>query len=486
MVSALENLEPRLLWEVFASICSIPHGSKHEGQLASYFEKLLRAHGCRVQRDDIGNLCAAVDPAPGFEHAPIVTLQAHLDMVCEKNEATRHDFRRDGIRLIRNGDWLKADGTTLGADNGIGVAAAAAIALSDAVRHGPLEILLTIDEESGLTGALHLPKDFIQGRFLINLDAENADSVCIGCAGGGGISSRLELVAEPPRKNLLWRTIRITGLRGGHSGINIHENRANSVKLMAQLLCALDDGMFVLADFHGGDKLNAIPREAHALIGIRESDQQKLQACITRMFERLKREYPEETGIEITDSLAEPPQQCFTDDAVRRLLNLLLAFPAGVLGMSRSMPNLVETSNNLSSAHIVGTCCVVQNMPRSSSDERLDDVIQQICAISALSGCRCERDPSYPGWEPNPHSVLLTLYENTYEALYGCKPIREAVHAGLECGIIGKKMPGMDMIAIGPDIRNCHSPDEAVHVASVYKFWSILTALLENIARAYD
>ena len=484
MSSVFANLEPQQVWKLFEDICAIPHGSKNEAELRTYIEKVVKAHGCVVKKDAAGNLCISVSATPGCEHAPSVILQAHLDMVCEKNELTRHDFRRDGVRCIRDGDWIRADGTTLGADNGIGVAAAVALALSENISHGPLEILLTVDEETGLTGALHLSPELITGSMMINLDSENSHAVCIGCAGGGGVTSMYELELEAPKKNYLWRDLWLTGLQGGHSGMNIHENRANAVKLMARLLRTIDSACAMrLADFQSGDKHNAIPREARACIGIPEGKINTMQSCLSDMFDRFKNEYPHEPLLEITEQSVSLPAHCYTQETTRVLLNLLLAFPHGVLAMSRTMSGLVETSNNLSSVHLSGKSCTIHNTPRSSRPERLAAVIEQICAVTELAGGKTIQEPTYPGWEPNPDSELLRLYEQVYAEVFGHAPFREAVHAGLECGIIGQKKPDLDMIAIGPDIRNCHSPHEAVSITSVQKFWTVLVRLLERIGK---
>ncbi|MCX8044248.1 MAG: beta-Ala-His dipeptidase [Desulfobacterota bacterium] len=482
MSDVFDGLEPRQLWEIFRHICAIPHGSKNEAALATYIEKIAMAHGCRVRRDNAGNICIYVKATAGCEHAPPIVLQAHLDMVCEKNETTNHDFLHDGIRCIRKGEWLTADGTTLGADNGIGVAAALALALSDQVRHGPIEILLTVDEETGLTGAMGLDGDLFSGTMLINLDAENSSGVCIGCSGGGGVISQIPINRERPKRGLVWHQLMLSGLRGGHSGMNIHEHRANALKVMAHLLSsiALSYPLY-LADLHGGDKHNAIPREARAYIGIEQRDILMIQKCIDTVFDRFKKEYPDETFLEITLQRDCEPQTCLMQISMQKLIDLVLAFPHGVLGISRVMPGCVETSNNLSSIHINEDECIIHNTPRSSCELQLESVIEQICAITKLASGRAICEPTYPGWEPHPDSRLLRIYEDIYEKIYCERPIREVIHAGLECGIIGKKKEGMDMISIGPDIQNCHSPYETVFIPSVQKFWKLLCAMVERI-----
>lgn len=483
MTEITEGLQPQLLWNLFETICSIPHGSKNELAVAAWLDERAKARGLVIKTDTTGNRCIYVPATEGREHAPIVVLQAHLDMVCEKNEQTLHDFTRDGLRLVRNGQWLKAQGTSLGADNGIGVAAAMSVALADDIIHGPLEILLTVDEETGLTGAMGIKEGFVKGRLMLNLDSENSDTVCIGCAGGGGVTSLLGIEWQALPEKVLSFEVKLQGLRGGHSGINIHENRANAVKLMARVLQALQTHKIFLSDFQGGDKHNAIPREAKAVISLGIETVQDARTVIEKQIDNFKMEYPNDTSMEIKLMPVGNPGRCVSRTLFEKLCNLLLAFPSGVIAMSQVLPGLVETSSNLSSAHICENKIVVHNTPRSSVAQSLEATTNQLCAIAALAGAKSDIEPSYPGWSPNPESKLLAAYEEVFEGLFKKRPVREATHAGLECGIIGRKFPGMDMISLGPDIVNCHSPDEAVNIQSVQKFWTVLTCLLEKIAQ---
>ncbi|MEI6128429.1 MAG: beta-Ala-His dipeptidase, partial [Pseudomonadota bacterium] len=444
-----------------------------------------RAHnaGLKVKQDPAGNVCICVPATAGKEKAPAVVLQAHIDMVCEKNEETLFDFTRDSLRLVREGDWIRADGTTLGADNGIGAAAALAAGFASDLIHGPLEILLTVDEETGLTGARGLSHDFISGRILLNLDSESSSSVCIGCAGGGGVTTDLKLDFKNIPDAARAFEIKLFGLQGGHSGLNIHENRGNAVKLMARLLQSLMDIGIDLADLHSGDKHNAIPREAKALISIAPDAVSKAAAIIELQLAAFKNEFSHEPHIDISWAAARKPERVLCRASFATLLNMLFACPHGVLAMSRSMPGLVETSNNLASVHLTDNMLRMHTTPRSSLAQALKTTASQIVAVGNLAGAESREEPSYPGWHPNTDSRLLHIFEKVYESLFGNKPKREATHAGLECGIIGDTYHGMDMISFGPDIRNCHSPVEAVNIRSVEKFWNVLTGLLAVLAK---
>jgi dipeptidase D len=438
--------------------------------------------GLRVRQDDAGNLCIAVPPSPGCEKAPAVVLQAHLDMVCEKNASVAFDFARDAIRLVRDGDWVKADGTSLGADNGIGMAGAMAVAVSKDILHGPLEVLLTVDEETGLTGAVSLSPSLVRGRILLNLDSEKSDHLCIGCAGGGEVATRLPLTLTdtPPQSAAL--TLTLTGLRGGHSGLDIHENRANAVTLMALLVLAMRDHGALLADFQGGDKHNAIPRESFATVVLPAAQLSAARESLAARYRAMSSEFAHETAMQMSCTETALPARVAGGPSSAAALHMLAAFPHGVLAMSRYMPGLVETSSNLAAAHTREDLLTVHNMARSSLSPALHSTLEQVAAISRLAGGACEMGTPYPGWQPDPHSKILAVLEKTYEEICGRKPERTATHAGLECGVIGEKCTGMDMISFGPDIINAHSPDEAVNIKSVATFWNILTGALHRIA----
>jgi len=482
MAEALRGLQPTDLWQLFEQIASIPHGSNNEEALAGHLSRIAEGAGLTVKQDDAGNVCIAAPATPGCERAPVVVLQGHLDMVCEKNTAVAFDFSQEAIRLVRDGDWLKADGTSLGADNGIGVAAALAIALSQDMVHGPLEVLLTVNEETGLIGALELSPDLVSGHIMLNLDSERTGSICIGCAGGGGVTTHVPLNLHDTPGGTEGLELKLTGLRGGHSGLDIIENRGNAVKLMTRTVFALHACDATLADFHSGDKLNAIPREGCAHLVLPAEQLARTQAIIGHQLNLFRTEFPHEPTLQITTTRISPPRQVVSTGSFRRALNMLMAFPNGVLAMSREMQGLVETSNNLSSAHMQGGVLVVHNTPRSSRAEALQATVDQILAVADLAGGTNELEEPYPGWQPNPRSKILHIVEDTFAEVFGKRPQRVATHAGLECGAIAGKCAGMDMVSFGPDIVNAHSPDEAVSISSVQTFWQLLAGILQKVA----
>ena len=483
MTEALRGLEPKDLWKLFAQISGIPHGSGNEEALAGHLSRIAERAGLTVKKDDAGNLCIAVPATPGSENAPVVMLQAHLDMVGEKNKSVDFDFSQEAIRLVIDGDWLKADGTSLGADNGIGVAAALGAALSQDMVHGPLEVLLTVNEETGLIGALELSPDLVSGHIMLNLDSERPGSICIGCAGGGGVTTHLPLTLNDTPDGTAGLEVKLTGLRGGHSGLDIIENRGNAVKLMARTVLALHGSGASLADFHSGDKLNAIPREgfAHLVLPLEQLPQTK--EIISHQLNLFRTEFPNEPTLQITTTQIGLSRKVLSTSSLRTALNMLMAFPNGVLAMSREMQGLVETSNNLSSAHMQERVFIVHNTPRSSLSEALQATVDQIVAVADLAGGTNTFEEPYPGWQPNSHSKILHIVEDTFSEVFGKRPQRVATHAGLECGAIGGKCDDMDMVSFGPDIINAHSPDEAVSISSVKTFWQLLVGVLEKVAR---
>jgi len=483
MSEVLKGLRPEKLWELFAQITSIPHGSKNEALLAAHLGQVAEKAGFEIKQDDTGNLCISLPATSGYEKAPTVVLQGHLDMVCEKNEAVDFDFTKDAIRLVRDGDWLKAEGTTLGADDGIGVAAALAVALSEDIIHGPLEILLTVDEETGLTGARGLSPSLLSGRILLNLDSEKPGTVCIGCAGGSGVTTHLPLHWTDTPNAVVGLELKLTGLRGGHSGLDIRENRGNAVKLMMRNLLALKGLDITFAGFHSGDKQNAIPREGTATIVLPFDHLTKVQEIISDQLRVFRSEFPHEGQMHLSATQINPPSRILSKKSFETVLNLLMAFPNGVLAMSREMPGLVETSNNLASAQIKGEVLIAHNSPRSSLTQVLQATVDQIVAVANLAGGTNHLEKPYPGWQPNPNSRILHILEDVHQELFGNRPKREATHAGLECGVIGEKFGGMDMVSFGPEIVNAHSPDEAVNIFSVERFWKLLVAILDKVAK---
>jgi dipeptidase D len=429
-----------------------------------------------------------VPATKGHEKAPTVILQGHLDMVCEKNEDVALDFMKDPIEVRVDGDWVKATGTTLGADNGVGVAAAMAVAEDPDAVHGPLEILGTIDEETGLTGAKALDPAIVSGRIMLNLDTEEDGAVYIGCAGGADSTTTLPVTR---RRGLLGSVpvkISVKGLKGGHSGLNIIENRGNAVKMAARiLLAAVEKGLELdLVSLDGGSKHNAIPREAFALARIRKESRGELQAVVDACLADFKEEFSAiEPDLQV---IVEQPDdgdemaQVFNQHARDRLLHLLRILPHGVISMSRDVPGLVETSNNLAVVATEADAVKITTSYRSSVMPALYAVREQIRSASVQAGAEAHEDESYPGWKPNPDSPIVKKTVEVYEKLFGDKPGIKAIHAGLECGLLIEKVPGLDAVSIGPEIRNAHSPDEMVQISSVQKFYKHLLALLKELA----
>jgi len=488
MSSPLESLEPQLLWSHFDAIRRIPRPSKHEEQIAAHVDAWAAGHGFEVLKDAAGNRTIRVPATDGHEGAPIVVLQGHLDMVCEKNSDVDHDFMSQGIEVVVNGDWVSARGTTLGADNGIGVAGAMAVVEDPSCVHGPLEILCTIDEETGLTGAKLLDPGNIGGRTMINLDTEEDGAIYIGCAGGADITSSLPLAH---RRGLMASVpVRVTlrGLRGGHSGLNIIENRGNAIKLTTRvLLAALRAGIEVdVVALEGGSKHNAIPREAFATCRVHRGDLDRLRAVATTCYQDFQKEFlASDPDLEIAVEPLDDADELLTVlnvDSRDRLLRLLDSIPHGVLSMSRDVAGLVETSNNLAVVSTEGDHATIVTSHRSSIMPALYAVGLQIASICTLAGADVSTDDAYPGWKPNPDSPIVRTTSRVFERVLGSKPAVKAIHAGLECGLLIEKIPDMDAVSIGPEIQNAHSPEERVQISSVDRFYTVLKALLEDLA----
>ncbi len=488
MSSPLQALEPKLVWEHFDAIRRIPRPSKHEEKIAAHVVDWAKEKGYEVQRDAAGNIVVRVPATPGHEKAPAIVLQGHLDMVCEKNSDVAHDFMADPIEVTVEGDWVKAVGTTLGADNGIGVAAAMAIADDPEAVHGPLEILLTIDEETGLTGAMRLDGSMLTGRTMLNLDTEEDGAVYIGCAGGADstaelpVSRRKALMGSVPVKLI------VRGLRGGHSGVDIHENRANALKLATRtLLAAIGDGLELdLVSIEGGSKHNAIPREAFAVVRLPKTALDAFRAVVEKSLADFREEFAAiDPGLDLaveelddTDAFAQPLNVHARD----KLLHVLNGIPHGVLAMSREVPGLVETSNNLAVVNTNDTAVLIVTSHRSSVMPSLFAVQEQVRSVCVLGGAKVEVHDAYPGWKPNPDSAIVKKTVSIFEELFGKTPELKAIHAGLECGLLLEKVPDMDVVSIGPEIQNAHSPDEKVQISSVQRFYTHLKEILRQLA----
>lgn len=479
----VSTLEPTALWTHFDRILEIPRGSKHEEKARAYVIEVAERAGLEHRTDAAGNVVVSKPAAAGREDAPTTILQAHLDMVQEKNSGTEFDFARDAIRPVRDGEYLTADGTTLGSDNGIGVAAMLAILESDGIAHGPLEFLFTIDEETGLTGASGLAGDMLAGRRLINLDSEEEGVLTIGCAGGADTYLDLPVSREPVGGDAAL-AVRVHGLRGGHSGVDVHLQRANALKVLARAVgAASESGPLRIASFGGGNAHNAIPREAHAVLvpgpGDGESVAAALEAELTAAAAEVRAVDP---GLAWSVERTDAPADAWTEETTGRALALLLALPHGVLRMSDDIEGLVESSTNLAVvAETEGRLRVLMSS-RSSVMTALAAIRRSLRAFARLAGAEAREKDGYPGWKPDVSSELLGVMREVYAEVTGETPEVGAVHAGLECGIIGEKYPGMDMISFGPQIEYPHSPDERVRIPSVAPFWDVLVATLERLA----
>ncbi|MBN1944323.1 MAG: aminoacyl-histidine dipeptidase [Bradymonadales bacterium] len=478
----LNDLKPTTLWNHFDQLTRLPRGSGNERLASQYVLSIARHHHLSAQVDERGNTVVYLPASPGHQSAPTVILQGHLDMVCEKNDEVAHDFTTDPIRLRRDGEWLMADGTTLGADNGIGVSAALAFIDTPQLVHGPLELLFTVEEETGLYGAAALSPDLIHGKILLNLDSEEIGVATIGCAGGRDVSGSLSVRWLPTPADRIGLEVRVGGLRGGHSGIDIHLNRGNAIRILADLLNrALEMELrFELATLSGGNQRNAIPREARTLLALHPDDQQP--------FAQLAREVQSDARliassadpeISLSTSSASSPGQVMDNTA--SLVRLLAAIPTGVLAMSQQIPGLVETSNNLGVVTTESESISIICASRSSVAPALAQTTRSLAAILRLAGIQPVLSNGYPGWRPDPDSPLVQTVADVHQRLFGAKIKLEACHAGLECGLLGEKLPGLQMISLGPTICSPHSPDERVHLPSVEEFWRLLTAVLQAL-----
>ncbi len=488
MSSPLSSLEPELLWRHFDDIRKTPRPSKHEERIVEHILSWAREKGYEVRRDEVGNIVVAVPATPGHENAPTVVLQGHVDMVCEKNSDVDHDFMNDPIEVVVDGDWVKARGTTLGADNGVGVAAAMAIADDPEAVHGPLELLFTIDEETGLTGAMGLDASILQGETMINLDTEEDGAVYIGCAGGADSTATFPIARRRAGLGTAPFKLAVTGLRGGHSGVDIHENRANAIKLAVRtLLRAIENGAELdLVSLDGGSKHNAIPREAFAVVRLPKDQKALLDAAVESCLKDFREEFGGiDPDLEISVEPLDDQEAYLRPVNVHnrdRLLHCLNGLPHGVLAMSRDVPGLVETSNNVAVISTGDDSAVLTTSHRSSVMPSLFAVQSQVRSVCQLAGATVEVHDAYPGWKPNPDSPIVKKTVEVYEKLFGVTPELKAIHAGLECGLLIEKKPGMDVVSIGPEIKNAHSPDEMVQISSVQKFYRHLKALLAELA----
>ncbi len=480
------DLQSTRVLDLFEEISRIPRCSGNEDAVARWLEVRAAARGWKSERDRTGNLRIDVPATAGSERAPAVVIQGHLDMVCEKTPESRHDFTRDPIRVIRDGDWVHADGTTLGADNGVALALGAAVAEDPGLRRPRLELLFTVDEETGLTGAKQLTPGFITGRTLINLDCETEGVFTVGCAGGRDLTLRRDIGMGPYPTGWHMQAFTVGGLKGGHSGIDIHRRRANATRLLARTLSALlVPGGPRLAALTGGSRHNAIPRDAAATIACAPADAALVRRRTAAVQDRFRAEYAGEAELCITAGECDPPAaggMALAPEEAMLVVNLLLAVPHGALEMTPDFTDLVLSSNNLAVARVEDGALNVLTSQRSLTAAGLDSVTETVRAVAALAGGRTTVVSEYPPWTPNPDSVLLRRSRGVYRRLFDRDPDVSALHAGLECALIGSIYPGMDMISFGPTTENAHSPSERLHLPSLAKLGVFLAALLESLA----
>jgi len=484
-MSSYDKLQPRPVWDIFARMSAIPRGSGDEVAVQAMFKAWAAERDLECKEDKVGNLLITIPATKGCEKAKPVLVQGHVDMVCEKNSATKHDFEKDPIKLQVKGDWLTADGTTLGADNGIGVAMGLALADTKGVKHGPIEVLLTVDEERGLTGAAGVQAGWFKASTMINLDSEEDAAIFMGCAGGRDSVFTVKLRGGKAPKGWVGRKVAIKGLKGGHSGLDVHTGRANANKLLARALREAMGQMDVrVSEMNGGMLRNAIPREADARVLVKEGDARQFKKLVDAFLKRVLAEELQDAdeGLEWRVGSVKVEKAWSLADTAR-LLDLILAIPNGVLGMSRTIADLVETSSNLGVVKTDGnrvrmTCC-----SRSSTMSLLGHLVDQHRALAAMADAELDQPEGYPAWQPNPKSPLLKITVAEYKRLFKVEPELKAIHAGLECGLLLENYPQLDIVSFGPNITGAHSPDEQVQISSVEKIWTLFVGVIEKLAK---
>ncbi|WP_165020445.1 aminoacyl-histidine dipeptidase [Dysgonomonas sp. ZJ279] len=480
----IKDLKPAPIWNYFHEITQIPRPSKKEEKIITYLLDFAKKHNLSVKKDDTGNVLITKEATKGKENLPIVILQGHVDMVCEKNTDTVHDFDKDPIETYIDGDWLKAKGTTLGADNGMGVAAALTILASNDIEHGKLECLFTVDEETGLTGAYALGKDFLTGDILINLDTEEEGQIYIGCAGGKGTTATFTYKSESTPVNFFWFKVQVKGLNGGHSGAEIHKGLGNANKILNRYLWDLNRKYdLLLAEIGGGNLHNAIAREAYAIAGVPYNKKENIIIDLNILAPQIEAELKAvDPNFRITVESTDTPTSLIDKNTTNNLLNAIYGCPHGVLGMSFDIPGLVETSTNLASIKMkASNTIVVGTSQRSSTESQKENAANMVNAIFTQAKAEVTHSDGYPGWKPNPDSKILNIAKETYKKLYNKEPEIKAIHAGLECGLFLEKYPHLDMISCGPTITDAHSPAEQINIPSVAKWWDFLLEVLKNI-----
>jgi dipeptidase D len=483
MGSVLGHLKPELVWYHFEEICKHPRPSKKEEKIAEYVVSVGKRLGLQTEKDKFGNILIRKPATPGYENRKTVALQGHIDMVCEKNRDVEHDFDNDPIYPYIDGDWVKAKGTTLGADNGIGVASALAVLESKDVEHGPLECLFTLDEETGLTGASSLKKNWLKADILINMDSEDIGVIFIGCSGGKNTAATFKAKLEKAPRNYSSFELKVAGLKGGHSGLEIQVGRGNAVKILNRAIWSYSqENNIRLAEINGGNKHNAIPREAFAVVLVPKNDEKKLKKFVAKYNETVKSEYAAvEPDLMVSVEKHSAPEKVMDEKTQKHLVNALYAIPHGVIKMSNDIPGLVETSTNLAVVETKGKNINIVTSQRSPVASQNVDITNMVTSVLKMAGAEISYGDGYPGWAPDIHSDILKVFKSTFTKMYGKEPEVTAIHAGLECGIIKEKYPDMDMISFGPTMRDVHSPAEKLQISTVPEFFNQLKTVLKNI-----
>jgi dipeptidase D len=481
----IKDLQPTAIWNYFYDITQIPRPSKKEERILAYLLNFAKQHNLEAKQDKAGNILITKPATEGKENVPTVILQSHVDMVCEKNSDKVHDFDNDPIETIIDDDWVCANGTTLGADNGIGMAAQLAVLAANDIAHGKIEALFTVDEETGLTGANSLKKDFITGSYLINLDTEEEGEIYIGCAGGRGTKAHFKYKEKESPKKYFWVKIKVKGLRGGHSGCDIEKGLANANKILARFLYSLSDKKYgmLLSEVGGGNLHNAIARESFAVFGVKMKYKEDTRVKLNIFLADVQNEYKNiEPNLNIELESVTMPKTVINKKTTQNLILTLNACPHGVIDMSRDIDGLVETSTNLASIKMLDNNVIeVGTSQRSSVESKKEYIVNMVSSVFELAKAKVVHSDGYPGWQPNTDSPLLKLASEQYEKMYNIEPKVKAIHAGLECGLFLEKYPNLDMISIGPDVTDVHSPDEKMKISSVGKFWDYLVGILESV-----
>lgn len=482
---SIRDLEPKIVWKYFYDITQIPRPSKKEEQILAYLLDFAKEYNLESKQDEAGNILITKVATEGKENVPTLILQSHVDMVCEKNSDVVHDFDNDPIQTVIDGDWVKAKGTTLGSDNGMGVAAMLSVLASDDIEHGKIEALFTVDEETGLTGANMLDSNLLTGDILLNLDTEEEGEIYIGCAGGKGTKAYFEYKKDDVPKGYFWFRVEVSGLRGGHSGSDIDKGLGNANKILNRFLYSILDKKYklMLSEIGGGNLHNAIAREAFAVVGVKEKYKEEVRVMLNVLIAELENEYKiVDPNVALHLESVSKPNKVMKRSTAKRLIKAIYACPHGVIGMSNEIEGLVETSTNLASVKMLDNGTIeVGTSQRSSVESRKYDIVNMVSAVFDLADADIVHSDGYPGWQPNTDSEILKLSKDVHKKLYGKDPEVKAIHAGLECGLFLEKYPNLDMISIGPDMRDAHSPNERVRIASVANFWEYLKGILESL-----